>query len=103
MNDIKVFDALSSGTRRQILELLRGGGRSVNEITMRVPVSQPAVSQHLNVLLEGRLVRVQRQGNQRIYALNPDGLRYLRQYVESLWDEVLGAFKTAADTQATEV
>ena len=62
-----------------------------------VPISQPAVSQHLKVLRDARLVRVEKRGKQRIYHLNPAGLAELRQYVETLWDDVLRAFGEEAE------
>jgi DNA-binding transcriptional ArsR family regulator len=62
-----------------------------------VPISQPAVSQHLKVLRDARLVRVEKRGKQRIYQLNPAGLAELRKYVEALWDDVLRAFGEEAE------
>lgn len=97
-----VFHALSSPTRRQLLELLRVEARSVNNLTAVLPVSQPAVSQHLNVLQDADLVRVRREGNQRIYSLNPKGLSTLRRYVELLWDDVLLAYEQVANINVKE-
>jgi DNA-binding transcriptional ArsR family regulator len=65
-----------------------------------VPISQPAVSQHLRVLREARLVRVEKRGQQRIYHLNPAGLSELREYVESFWDDVMRAFSEEAERMA---
>jgi DNA-binding transcriptional ArsR family regulator len=65
-----------------------------------VPISQPAVSQHLRVLREARLVSVEKRGQQRIYHLNPAGLADLRNYVEGLWDDVLRAFGEEAERMA---
>lgn len=96
MADISVIDALSDPTRRALLEQLRTGPLSVGELVFRVPVSQPAVSQHLRVLKEARLVMVQKKAQQRIYSLNPLGLAELRAYVESFWDPVLAAYQRAA-------
>jgi DNA-binding transcriptional ArsR family regulator len=67
-----------------------------------VPISQPAVSQHLKVLRQARLVRVEKRGQQRIYHLDPAGLRELRQYVESFWDDVLQAFGAEAEKMANQ-
>jgi DNA-binding transcriptional ArsR family regulator len=64
--------------------------------------SQPAVSQHLRVLLEARLVQVEPQGTRRIYSLNPDGLAELRAYVEAAWEGVLKSFQDAANRKAAE-
>lgn len=69
----------------------------MSELASSVPVSQPAVSQHLRVLKDARLVRVRKQAQQRIYSLNPEGLAELRAYVEGLWEDVLGAFQAAAE------
>jgi len=92
MTNISPIDALGDPTRRQLLEYLRHGPCSVTELISIVPISQPAVSQHLRVLREARLVKVEKRGKQRIYHLNPVGLAELRQYVELLWDDVLRAF-----------
>jgi DNA-binding transcriptional ArsR family regulator len=64
----------------------------VTELISIVPISQPAVSQHLKVLKNAQLVRVEKRGQQRIYHLNPVGLAELRRYAENLWDDVLRAF-----------
>jgi DNA-binding transcriptional ArsR family regulator len=79
-----------------LFERLRQGSCSVNQLAQAVPVSQPAVSQHLRVLKEARLVNVRVQGNQRIYSLDPAGLAELRAYIEGLWEDVLGSFQAAA-------
>jgi len=92
MTNMNPIDALGDPTRRKLFEKLRTGPCSVNELVSIVPVSQSAVSQHLKVLKEAQLVRVEKQGKQRIYKLNPVGLMELRTYVESLWDDVLTAF-----------
>ena len=96
MTNINPIDALGDPTRRRLFERLREGPCSVNELVAAVPVSQPAVSQHLRVLKEAQLVRVEKQGRQRIYHLNPVGLAELRRYVESFWEDVLHAFGAEA-------
>lgn len=93
------IEALGDPTRRQLFERLRDGPCSVNELVDAVAVSQPAVSQHLRVLKEARLVQVQKQGRQRIYSVDPEGLAELRAYVENLWENVLGAFEEAAEQE----
>ena len=93
----KVLVALSDPTRRALYEKLRARPRSVGELAAELPVSQPAVSQHLRVLREAGLVEWQAVGTRRVYRPKPDGVRALRAYVESLWDDVLGAFKAAQD------
>jgi DNA-binding transcriptional ArsR family regulator len=92
-----VLNALSDPTRRALYDMLRERPRSVGELADRLPVSQPAVSQHLRILREAGLVEWQAVGTRRIYQPSVEGIRALRAYVESLWDDVLGAFKTAQD------
>lgn len=96
MTDRSPFEALGNPTRRALFEMLREGPRSVNELAEALPVSQPAVSQHLQMLREARLVRVEKRGRQHIYSIDREGLAELRSYVESVWDGVLGAFQRAA-------
>ena len=100
MTNIYPIDALGDPTRRKLFEHLRQGPSSVTELMSIVPISQPAVSQHLKVLREARLVSVEKRGQQRIYQLNPVGLAELRSYVESLWDDVLRAFGEEAERLA---
>ena len=97
MANISPLDALGDPTRRKLVEYLRLGPCSVTELISIVPISQPAVSQHLRVLREARLVKVEKRGQQRIYQLNPVGLEELRGYVASLWDDVLRAFGEEAE------
>jgi DNA-binding transcriptional ArsR family regulator len=101
MANISPLDALGDPTRRQLFERLRQGSCSVNELMSVVKVSQPAVSQHLKVLREAELVKVEKRGQQRIYHLNPIGLAELRRYTESLWEDVLRAFGEEAERMAT--
>ena len=101
MANITPIEAFSDPTRRQLLERLRLSPCSVNDLVDTVTVSQSAVSQHLRVLRAARLVQVVRQGQQRIYSLDPVGLAELRSYVESFWEHVLGAYQDAA-TQSTQ-
>jgi DNA-binding transcriptional ArsR family regulator len=91
------MDALGDPTRRAIFERLRGGPRSVGELAEGLPVSRPAVSQHLRVLKEAQLVTERREGTRRIYSLNPGGLLELRDYFDQFWDQMLADFKTAAE------
>ena len=92
MANINPLDALGDLTRRRLFDRLRAGPCSVSELVAVVPVSQPAVSQHLRVLKNAGLVRVEKHGQQRIYSLNPVGLAELRRYVEGLWEDALTAF-----------
>lgn len=97
MTNISPLYALGDPTRRKLFERLRQGSCSVTELISIVPISQPAVSQHLKILRDARLVRVEKRGQQRIYHLNPAGLAELRQYVDDLWDDVLRAFGEEAE------
>lgn len=90
--------ALADPTRRAVLEELRLGPRAVGEIARHLPVSRPAVSQHLRVLKEAGLVRDRADGTRRIYSVNGDGLAELREYVNGFWDEALAALKAAAES-----
>jgi DNA-binding transcriptional ArsR family regulator len=91
------MDALGDPTRRAIFEQLRRGPRAVGEIAGELPVSRPAVSQHLRVLKEAGLVSERRDGTRRLYRLDPDGLGELRDYFDDFWSEALAGFKAAAE------
>jgi DNA-binding transcriptional ArsR family regulator len=91
-----VLDALGDWTRRQIFDALRHGPQSVGELAARMPVSRPAVSQHLRVLKEAGLVLDTRDGTRRIYRVDPSGLAGIRAYFDSFWDEALGRFAAEA-------
>ena len=92
-----VLAAMSDPTRRAVLEMLREGPRSVAEIARRLPVSRPAVSQHLKVLKQADLVFERRDGTRRLYGVDAAGLETLRAYLESFWADALSEFKSAAD------
>ena len=96
------LDALGDTTRRRILELLRAGPRPVGAIAAELPVSRPAVSQHLRVLEAARLVAHRREGTRRVYSLDPEGLADLRGWVEQFWDVALARFAEAAERRAKE-
>jgi DNA-binding transcriptional ArsR family regulator len=91
------LEALADPTRRAVLEQLRGGGRSVTEIAAQLPVSRPAVSQHLKVLKEAGLVRDEPRGAARIYRIHADGLAELRDWLDGFWDDALARFKDHAE------
>lgn len=91
------MDALGDPTRRAIFEQLRRGPRPVGEIAAELPVSRPAVSQHLRVLKDAGLVTERREGTRRLYRLDPDGLGELRDYFDDFWTEALAGFKAAAE------
>jgi DNA-binding transcriptional ArsR family regulator len=96
-DEARVLDALGDPTRRAVLELLRGGERSVRELTDATAVSQPAVSQHLRVLRDAGLVTVRPEGARRIYRVDLDGLTGLRAWVDRFWDDALAAFVAHAE------
>jgi DNA-binding transcriptional ArsR family regulator len=89
--------ALGDPTRRAVFERLGDGPASVGTIAGELPVSRPAVSQHLKVLKQAGLVTDRQVGNRRIYRLDPDGLRALRAYVDRFWTQALDAFKAAVE------
>jgi DNA-binding transcriptional ArsR family regulator len=96
------WTALGDPTRRAIFERLADRPRAVGELAGELPVSRPAVSQHLKVLKDARLVVDQRAGTRRIYQLDPDGLRAMRGYLDHFWDQALAGFKTAVEQQMKE-
>lgn len=97
----QVLDALGDPTRRTILRRLRGRARSVREIADGMSVSRPAVSQHLKVLKGARLVTDRAEGARRLYAIDARGIEALRAWLDGFWDDALGAFKDAAEREAT--
>lgn len=88
-----VFLALADETRREVFERLKSGPRSVGEIAHGMPVSRPAVSQHLKVLKDAGLVTDAAEGARRIYRIDPQGLGALRAWLDRFWDAALAAFK----------
>lgn len=94
----KVLAALADPTRRELFERLARRAHPVGELAVLARISQPAVSQHLSVLREARLVTHRREGTRRLYRATPIGLEALRRYLESMWDGVLAAY--AADDPA---
>jgi DNA-binding transcriptional ArsR family regulator len=91
-----VLDALGDATRRSIFESLKSGPRSVGQLAQGVPVSRPAVSQHLRVLKDAGLVSDVKDGTRRVYRLEPDGLERMRDYFDGFWSEALERFGEAA-------
>jgi DNA-binding transcriptional ArsR family regulator len=91
------LDALGDPTRRHVFELLQRGSRSVGELAAELPVSRPAVSQHLRVLELAGLVTHRRQGTRHLYEVNGGGVAELRAWVDGFWDEALARFKAAAE------
>ena len=93
------FYALSDPTRRQIFEKIARRPLSVVEIADGLPVSRPAVSQHLRVLKDARLVTERKDGTRRVYRLDPEGVAQMRNYLDRFWDRALDAFKAAAEEE----
>ena len=91
--------ALGDPTRRAIFERLAAGPLPVGEIAHDLPVSRPAVSQHLKVLKDAGLVIDSRDGTRRIYQLDPTGIEAVRTYFDTLWQHALAAFKTAVEKE----
>jgi DNA-binding transcriptional ArsR family regulator len=91
--------ALADPTRRAIFERIAQRPSAVGELASQLPVSRPAVSQHLKVLKEAGLVRDRAVGTRRIYQLDPIGIEGLRQYLDQFWSRSLLAFKEAAERE----
>lgn len=98
-NAERAFSALYDPTRRAVLERLRDGPRSVGEIARGLPVTRPAVSQHLKVLKEAGLVDDRSEGTRRIYQIDPKGLGAMRAWLDQFWTTALDAF--AAEVERT--
>jgi DNA-binding transcriptional ArsR family regulator len=92
--------ALADPTRRAVFESLRQGPKPVVEIARGLPVSRPAVSQHLRVLREAGLVRERREGTRHFYSVDGDGRAQVREYFEEFWQDALDAFKATAENEA---
>ena len=93
------IEALGDATRRAVFERLGERPMAVGELAAGLPVSRPAVSQHLRVLKDAGLVSERREGTRRIYSVEPDGVAELRQYFEQFWERSLTSFKKAAETK----
>jgi DNA-binding transcriptional ArsR family regulator len=98
----RVLDALGDPTRRQIFKRLKGGARSVGQLADGLDVSRPAVSQHLRVLKQARLVTDRAEGTRRFYTVDSRGVEALRHWLDGFWDEALTAFKNAAEQEAAK-
>lgn len=93
------LEALADPTRRAVFELLREGPRAVGDLARDLPVSRPAVSQHLRVLKEAGLVSERRNGTRRLYRIDPSGVEALRAYFEAFWTTALASFKATAENE----
>lgn len=92
------FAALADPSRRAIFEKLARRPFAVGELAEFFPISRPAVSQHLRVLSDARLVLHRREGTQNIYSVNHEGIAILRNYFDAMWTRALGDFKTVAES-----
>jgi DNA-binding transcriptional ArsR family regulator len=98
----RALEALGDPTRRAIFERLVGQPRSVRELADTLPVSRPAVSQHLKVLKQSGLVTNRAQGTRRVYRVDPAGVAAMREYLDRMWDAALAAFAVAVENQETK-
>jgi DNA-binding transcriptional ArsR family regulator len=94
------FEALGDPNRRAIVELLRSGERSVQELADALPISRPAVSRHLRLLKRAGLVREEPVGTRRIYRLHDEGIEAVRAYLEGVWGEAAARFSLVASNTA---
>jgi DNA-binding transcriptional ArsR family regulator len=93
------LDALGDTTRMAIFQKLADGPVAVNELARTLPVSRPAVSQHLRVLKDAGLVTDSKAGTRRLYQLNPKGVARLRAHFDQMWTNAMSAFQTAAEKE----
>lgn len=96
------FQALADPTRREVFERLAEGPQAVGELAERLPVSRPAVSQHLKVLKDAGLVTDRPQGARRVYQIDPQGLGQIRAWLDRFWDDALDAFKAEVERDPGE-
>ena len=101
-SDSAQLTALGDPTRRTIFELIAERPRSVAEITRQVPVSQSAVSQHLKVLRNSLLIRVEPKGASNVYHIDPQGLGQMRAWLDRFWSKTLAAYKVAVEQPPKE-
>jgi len=93
---------LADPTRRLLMERLRAGPRAVGELARGLPMSRPAVSQHLKVLKDARLVTDRAEGTRRVYQIDPAGLGEIRRWLDQFWDRSLAAFKAEVEGEQEE-
>ena len=93
------FTALADPTRRQIFERLSHRALAVSDVARGLPVSRPAVSQHLKVLKDAGLVSQRQHGTRRVYRVDPKGVQVMRAYLDRFWDQALQAFKRAVEEE----
>jgi DNA-binding transcriptional ArsR family regulator len=98
-NADRIISAFADPTRRAVFERLREGPRSVGEIAEGMPVTRPAVSQHLKVLKEAGVVTDRSEGTRRIYYIDPKGLGAMRAWLDQFWESALDAFALALEAE----
>jgi DNA-binding transcriptional ArsR family regulator len=98
-SDLSVLAVIADPTRQTVLELLRRRPLRVGELAEHLPVSRPAVSQHLKILKDANLVREHREGTRHFFSLNPAGFSGIREYVDSMWNDALNAFAAYVSEQ----
>jgi len=101
-NPLDILGALGDPTRRRIFERLLSGPMAVHQIADRMPVTRPAVSQHLRVLLDAGLVSVRPNGTRRVYAVSADGLGALRTWMDEFWGQALERFRAVSEATTKE-
>jgi DNA-binding transcriptional ArsR family regulator len=99
---LDALGALADPTRRRVFERLLSGPLAVNEIATGMPVTRPAVSQHLRVLRSAGLVTARSEGTRRVYAVSPQGIGALRTWMDEYWGRALEGFRAAAEAAAEE-
>lgn len=97
-----VLESLADPTRREILDLVRTKPSSVKELADQLPVSRPAVSQHLKILKEAGIVTSHPDGTRRVYTVTPDGFEVLRQWLDIMWRDALNAFTTFSENHPAD-
>ena len=98
-NAARIFQALGDPTRRELFERLSKKPLAVVDLAGGLPISRPAVSQHLKVLKDAGLVTTRYEGTRNVYQINPKGIEVMRQYLDRMWDKTLASFKTFAEQQ----
>jgi len=101
-NRAELWSAFSDPTRQAVLHLLRRRPRTVGDLAQRLPVSRPAVSQHLNILKSAGLVEEQRRGTRHYFRLNPNSLAQLRDHLDAMWRDALTAFSEYANQETSK-
>jgi DNA-binding transcriptional ArsR family regulator len=102
MSYVFALEALGDPTRRQVFDRLRQGPQSVSALAQGLPVSRPAVSQHLKILKDAGLVADESQGTRRVYRIDRDGLAALRAWLDGFWDEALDGYQAEIQRQIDE-